>query len=66
MLQMENKAWIIACMLTTWYTEYCSPLLRFKAFSGRLVVENLPANAGDVGSILESVRSPKRGSGNPF
>ena len=63
---MENKASIIACMLTTWYTEYCSPLLRSMAFPGGLIVENLPANAGDVGSILGSGRSPKRGNGNPF
>ena len=63
---MENKAWIIACMLTTWYTEYCNPLLTSMAFPRGLVVEKLPANAGDVGSILGSGRSPKRGNGNPF
>ena len=34
-----------------------------------LVVKNLPANAGnirDMGSILESGRTPGEGNGNPF
>ena len=35
-------------------------------FSGDSVVKNLPANAGDVGSILGSGRSPGEGNGNPF
>ena len=30
------------------------------------VVKNLPANAGDVGLILGSGRSPWEGNGNPF
>ena len=30
------------------------------------MVKNLPANAGDVGSMLESGRSPGRGNGNPL
>ena len=30
-----------------------------------LVVKNLPANAGDVGSIPGSGRSPGGGNGNP-
>ena len=30
------------------------------------VVKNLPANAGDVGSIPESGRSPGVGNGNPL
>ena len=30
------------------------------------MVKNLPANAGDAGSIPESERSPGEGSGNPF
>ena len=38
-------------------------------FPGGLLVENLPAKAGDVGytgSILELERSPGAGSGNPL
>ena len=33
---------------------------------GGSVVKNLPANAGDVGSIPESGRSPGGGHGNPL
>ena len=29
-------------------------------------VKNLPANAGDMGSIPESGRSPRRGNDNPL
>ena len=35
-------------------------------FPGGLVVKNLPANAGDMGSIPGMRRSPGRGNGNPF
>ena len=34
-------------------------------FPGGSVVKNLPDNAGDVGSTLESGRSPGKGIGNP-
>ena len=34
-------------------------------FTGGSVVKNLPANAGDLGSIPESGRSPGEGNGNP-
>ena len=33
---------------------------------GGLVVKNLPANAGDVGTIPGSGRSPGVGNGNPL
>jgi len=35
-------------------------------FPGDSVVKNLPANAGDVGLILGSGRSPGEGNGNPL
>ena len=35
-------------------------------FPGGTVVKNLPANAGDSGSIPGSGRSPRGGNGNPF
>ena len=35
-------------------------------FPGGSVVKNLPANAGDAGSILGLGRSPGEGSGNPL
>ena len=34
-------------------------------FPSGLVVKNLPASTGDVGSIPESGRSPGEGNGNP-
>ena len=33
---------------------------------GGPVVKNLPVNAGDLGSIPESGRSPGEGNGNPI
>ena len=35
-------------------------------FPGGSVVKNLPANAGDAGSIPRSGRSPGEGNGNPL
>ena len=35
-------------------------------FPGGSVVENLPANAGDAGSVPESGRSSREGTGNPL
>ena len=35
-------------------------------FPGGLTVKNTPANAGEVGSIPGSGRSPRDGNGNPF
>ena len=35
-------------------------------FPGGSVVKNLPASAGDVGSIPGSERYPREGGGNPF
>ena len=38
----------------------------FKGFPGGVVVKNLPANAGDAGSIPGLGRSPGGGNGNPL
>ena len=35
-------------------------------FPGGSVIKNLPANAGDVGSIPELGRSPGEGNGSPL
>ena len=35
-------------------------------FPGGLVVKNVPANAGDAGSIPRLGRSPGEGNGNPI
>ena len=37
-----------------------------RGFSGDSVVKYPPANAGDLGSIRESGRSPGGGNGNPL
>ena len=37
-----------------------------RGFPGDPVVKNLPANAGDTGSIPGSGRSPGEGNGNPL
>ena len=41
-------------------------LIGMWTFPGDSVVKNLPANAGDVGLILESRSSPGEGNGNPL
>ena len=38
----------------------------FRGFSRGSGVKNLPANAGDAGSVPESGRSPGEGNGNPL
>ena len=44
----------------------CKALSKCEGFPGGSVVKNLPDNAGDVGLILESGRSPGKGNGNPL
>ena len=39
---------------------------QYRAFQEVLVVKNLLANAGDVGSVSGSGRSPEGGHGNPL
>ena len=46
----------------TIYTEISG----MKDFLGGSAVKNLPANAGDVGLIAGSGRSPGEGNGNPL
>ena len=38
----------------------------WRGFPGGSVVKNLPANAGDLGLIPGSGRSPGKGNGNPL
>ena len=38
----------------------------FGGFLGCSVVKNVPANAGDSGSIPDPGRSPEEGNGNPL
>ena len=44
----------------------CSVQASILGFPGGSVVKNLPGNAGDVGSIPGSGRSPGEGNGNPL
>ena len=53
------KAWI------AYYLNFISKKL-LRGFPGGSVVKNLPANAGDLGSIPGSGRSPGEGNGYPF
>ena len=45
---------------------FYSHLTRHTGFPGGSVVKNLPASAGDVGSISGLGRSPGGGNGNPL
>ena len=44
----------------------CHGVSRLEGFPGGSVVKNLPANAGDVGSIPGLGRSPGEGNGSPL
>ena len=52
--------------VSSWGPDDSSVVTGRKGFPGGSVVKNLPANAGDVGSIPGSRRSPAEGNGNPF
>ena len=41
-------------------------LVAWKGFPGGSVIKNLPTNAGDVGSIPGSGKSPRGGNDNPL
>ena len=45
---------------------HCALVVHILGFPGSSVVKNLPANAGDVGSIPGLGRSPGEGIGNPL
>ena len=49
-----------------WYIYFLNAYMGLLGFSGGSVVQNQPANAGDVGSIPGSRRSPGGGNGNPL
>ena len=46
--------------------QFLLSVLAFMGFLGATVVKNLPANAGDVGSIPGWGRSSGEGNGNPL
>ena len=48
------------------YDYICSSAQDVLGFPGGSVVKNPPANAGDMGSIPGSGRSPAEGNGNPL
>ena len=43
---------------------YCVEVCSLWGFPGGSVVKNMPANAGDMGSVAGSGRSPGKGNGN--
>ena len=45
---------------------FCCYISVISGFPGGIVEKNPPANAGDVSSILGSVRCPGKGNGNPL
>ena len=45
-------------------TDLVQNILKIMGFPGGSAVKNPPADAGDVGSIPESGRSPREGNGN--
>ena len=45
---------------------YSSDTLSITSSPGGSMVKNLPANAGDIGSIPGSGRSPREGNGDPL
>ena len=46
------------------YTHVCTDI--YMGFPGGSMRKNLPATAGDMGSIPRLGRSPRRGNGNPL
>ena len=61
--RVQVKHWQKKKMKFIYY--YCS-LTQYLGFPGRAVVKNLPANAGDPGSIPGLGRAPGEGHGNPL
>ena len=57
---MANRSWI------KWWNLYLLTPVQYHVMSGGTVVKNLPASAGDTGSIPGSGRSPGGGKGNPL
>ena len=47
-------------------TDLVQNILKIMGFPGGSAVKNPPADAGDVGSIPESGRSPREGNDNPL
>ena len=60
-LQLSSELYLtFICMLAVWNLRTHSPVdekMRFRDFPGGAVVENPPANAGDMGSIPGPGRS---------
>ena len=59
-------SYISSCNHTLYLSSYCWKCSIWSGFPGGSVVKNLPANAGDAGSIPGSRRSPREGNGNPI
>ena len=57
--QSDSHVKVLPCVLR-------HGLLRYVGFPDGSVVKNLPATAGDTGSIPVSGRCPREGNGNPL
>ena len=67
--QNSNIRTILSLQVTPGWSELNSYKLQKVSgwdFPGSLVVKNLPSNAGDVGLIPGSGRSPRERNGNPL
>ena len=60
-LEFVSSPLIMSCFI--YYFTSCPSYIM--SFPGGSVVKNLPANAGDAGSIPHSGRAPGEGNGNP-
>ena len=66
LLRIKDYAWVER-VIPPFGDEFILGSSRFrKSFLGGSAVKNPPANAGDVGSIPVSGRSPEGGHGNPL
>ena len=61
-IEFVSSPLIMSCFI--YYFTSCPSYIM--SFPGGSVVKNLPANAGDAGSIPQSERSPREGNGNPL
>ena len=61
-IEFFSSPLIMSCFI--YYFTSCPSYIM--SFPGGSVVKNLPANAGDAGSIPQSGRSPGEGNGNPL
>ena len=65
-LKLNSVPSALRCASPPSHLSFLSYIHQPTLFPGDIVVKNLPANAGELGSIPGSGRSPGEGSGNPL